>query len=48
MVLGVSEWVAQRMNFDVGYVRIGFVILASMGSGVLLYLILYFAMISEK
>lgn len=48
MILGVSEWVAQKMNYDVGHVRIGFILFALLGFGILLYLILFVVKILEK
>lgn len=41
MVLGVSEWISSKMNFDVGHVRLAFIVFALLGFGILLYLILW-------
>ncbi len=41
MILGVSEWVASKINMQTSHVRIGFVIGFFFGIGILLYLILW-------
>lgn len=41
MILGVSEWVASKINMQTSHVRIGFVISLFLGFGILLYLILW-------
>jgi phage shock protein PspC (stress-responsive transcriptional regulator) len=48
MILGVSEWVATKINIDPTIVRIGFVLSALFGFGILLYLILYVVMTQEN
>lgn len=49
MILGVCEWLANRMNYSVKNVRIAFVIFALLGgSGILLYLFLYVIMLIKK
>jgi phage shock protein PspC (stress-responsive transcriptional regulator) len=48
MLLGVSEWVSRKMNYEVGHIRLAFIIFALLGFGILLYLILFVLMLLEK
>lgn len=48
MVLGVSEWVAIKMGYDVGHVRVAFIIFTLLGFGILLYLILWLVKILKE
>ena len=42
MILGVSEWVAEKFNLQTPQVRIGFVVAFFLfGTGILLYLVLW-------
>lgn len=45
MVLGVSEWLSQKMKVDVTLIRAGFLIaLIGYGTGLMAYLILWVVM----
>jgi phage shock protein PspC (stress-responsive transcriptional regulator) len=48
MILGVSDWLAGRINMQAPHIRIGFVITFLLGFGILLYLILFVVMTLEK
>lgn len=48
MILGVSEWLAAKISIDPVLIRLGFIVVALFGFGILLYLILYVLMIQEK
>lgn len=49
MILGVCEWLGQKMNYKAKSVRIAFIIFALLGgSGILLYLLLYVVMLFQK
>jgi len=49
MILGVCEWLANKMNYKPNNVRIAFVIFALLGgSGIFLYLVLFVVKLLEK
>lgn len=48
MLLGVSDWLAMKINIEASLIRIGFVVCALFGFGILLYLILYVVMTQEN
>lgn len=41
MILGVSDWLALKINMQASHIRIGFIISFFLGFGILLYLILW-------
>jgi len=42
MILGVCDWLSRRLDINVDYLRVGFVLLTILGgSGILLYLIFF-------
>lgn len=49
MILGVSEWLSHKLGWDVGLIRIAFVIaVLFFGTGIGLYFILWIVKILSK